>query len=98
LSKMTTRMEQYLEGNEPDEETLKRCIRKGTNAGAFVPVLNGSAFKNKGVQPLLDAVIDLPAFAGRRQPRSQVSCPTRKKRSSAKPVMTSRFPRWPSRS
>jgi elongation factor G len=51
-------MESYLEGNEIDEETLKRCIRKGTLAGAFVPVLTGTAFKNKGVQPLLDAVID----------------------------------------
>ncbi len=51
-------LEKYLEGNEPDVETLKRCIRKGTIAAAFVPVLNGSAFKNKGVQPLLDAVID----------------------------------------
>jgi len=51
-------MEAYLEGNEPSEETLIRCIRKGTIEGAFVPVLNGSAFKNKGVQPLLDAVVD----------------------------------------
>jgi elongation factor G len=51
-------LEAYLDGNEPDEETLKRCIRKGTIAGAFVPVLNGTAFKNKGVQPLLDAVVD----------------------------------------
>ncbi|WP_420559003.1 elongation factor G [Tepidicaulis sp.] len=51
-------MEAYLEGNEPDEETLKRCIRKGTMVQAFVPVLNGTAFKNKGVQPLLDAVVD----------------------------------------
>jgi elongation factor G len=52
----------YLEGKEPDEETLKRCIRKGTISFTFVPVLNGSAFKNKGVQPLLDAVVDfLPA-------------------------------------
>ncbi len=55
-------MEAYLEGNEPDEATLKKCIRKGTLAGAFVPVLTGSAFKNKGVQPLLDAVVDfMPA-------------------------------------
>ena len=55
-------MEAYLEGNEPDPETLKRCIRKGTLNGAFVPVLCGSAFKNKGVQPMLDAVVDfLPA-------------------------------------
>ncbi|BDI61496.1 elongation factor G [Qipengyuania nanhaisediminis] len=51
-------MEAYLEGNEPDAKTLKRLIRKGTLEQAFVPVLCGSAFKNKGVQPLLDAVID----------------------------------------
>ncbi len=51
-------MEAYLEGNEPDEKTLKACIRKGTVANAFVPVLCGSAFKNKGVQTLLDAVVD----------------------------------------
>ncbi|MFK7944986.1 MAG: elongation factor G, partial [Paracoccaceae bacterium] len=51
-------MEQYLEGNEPDVETLRRLIRKGTLEMAFVPVLGGSAFKNKGVQPLLNAVID----------------------------------------
>src|SRR5207249_306363 len=55
-------LEAYLGGEEPDAETLKRCIRKGTIAAAFVPVLCGSAFKNKGVQPLLDAVVDyLPA-------------------------------------
>ena len=51
-------MEGYLEGNEPSEETLIACIRKGTIAGDFVPVLCGTAFKNKGVQPLLDAVVD----------------------------------------
>jgi elongation factor G len=51
-------MEAYLEGNEPSEEVLKACIRKGTISGAFVPVLCGSAFKNKGVQPLLDSVVD----------------------------------------
>jgi len=51
-------MEAYLEGNEPDAATLKRLIRKGTMDRAFVPVLCGSAFKNKGVQPLLDAVVD----------------------------------------
>ena len=57
-------MEAYLDGVEPDEETLKRCIRKGTVSLTFVPVLNGSAFKNKGVQPLLDAVVDfLPSPA-----------------------------------
>ena len=51
-------MEAYLEGNEPDAETLKKLIRKGTLNHAFVPVCCGSAFKNKGVQPLLDAVVD----------------------------------------
>ncbi len=51
-------MEAYLEGNEPDIATLKRLIRKGTLNFSFVPVLCGSAFKNKGVQPLLDAVVD----------------------------------------
>ena len=51
-------MEAYLEGNEPDVATLKALIRKGTMERAFVPVLCGSAFKNKGVQPLLDAVVD----------------------------------------
>jgi len=55
-------MEAYLEGQEPDAETLKKCIRKGTIGQAFVPVLCGTAFKNKGVQPLLDAVVDfMPA-------------------------------------
>ena len=55
-------MEAYLEGTEPSVETLKKCIRIGTLAGNFVPVLTGTAFKNKGVQPLLDAVVDfMPA-------------------------------------
>src|SRR5439155_18555170 len=48
----------YLEGTEPDRDTLKKLIRKGTLNFSFVPVLCGSAFKNKGVQPLLDAVVD----------------------------------------
>jgi elongation factor G len=51
-------MEAYLEGEEPDEATLRSLIRKGTLSLSFVPVLAGSAFKNKGVQPLLNAVID----------------------------------------
>ena len=48
----------YLEGEEPDVDTLRKLLRKGTLALHFVPVLGGSAFKNKGVQPLLNAVID----------------------------------------
>ena len=51
-------MEAYLEGNEPSEETIKKCIRKAVLTGAFYPILCGSAFKNKGVQTLLDAVVD----------------------------------------
>ena len=55
-------LEAYLAGKEPDEATLIKCIRKGTVTFSFVPVICGSAFKNKGVQPLLDAVVDyLPA-------------------------------------
>src|ERR1700741_5440131 len=61
----------FLDGNEPDEATLKRLLRKAVLTGAFYPVLCGSAFKNKGVQPLLDAVvdylpspIDVPAIKG----------------------------------
>ena len=64
-------MEAYLEGNEPDNDTLRKLIRKGTLSMSFVPVLCGSAFKNKGVQPLLNAVIDylpgpldVPAYMG----------------------------------
>jgi len=50
--------EAYLEGNEPDEATLKALVRKGTVDNVFVPIFTGSAFKNKGVQPLLDAVVE----------------------------------------
>jgi elongation factor G len=53
-----TVMAAYLDGQEPDEATLKRLIRKATISSKFFPVLCGSAFKNKGVQPLLDAVVD----------------------------------------
>ena len=51
-------MESYLEGTQPTKETIKKLIRTGTIDSKFVPVLCGSAFKNKGVQPMLDAVVD----------------------------------------
>ena len=51
-------MEAYLNGEEIKEEDLIRCIRKGTLNFTFVPITTGSAFKNKGVQPLLDATIN----------------------------------------
>ena len=64
-------MESYMEGNIPDIATIKKLIRKGTIAQNFVPVLCGTAFKNKGVQPLLDAIVDylpspldIPAIKG----------------------------------
>ena len=64
-------MEAYLEGTEPDVPTLRSLIRKGTLAMAFVPVTAGSAFKNKGVQPMLNCVVDflpspmdVPAYMG----------------------------------
>ncbi|CAG9465391.1 unnamed protein product [Pedinophyceae sp. YPF-701] len=64
-------LEAYLEGEEPDVATLKKLIRKGCLNFSFTPVLLGTAFKNKGVQPLLDAVvdylpspIDVPAIKG----------------------------------
>jgi elongation factor G len=51
-------MESYLNGEDPSPDVLHRCIRKAVLSGAFYPVLCGSAFKNKGVQPLLDAVVE----------------------------------------
>ena len=51
-------MEAYLSGEEPSEAVIKKCLRKAVLIGAFYPILAGSAFKNKGVQPLLDAVVD----------------------------------------
>src|SRR5712675_168447 len=51
-------LEAYLEGHQPTVEQIKACIRKGTCGFRFVPVLCGAAFKNKGVQPLLDGVVD----------------------------------------
>jgi elongation factor G len=51
-------MEAYLGGEEPSEEVIKKCLRKAVLTGAFYPILCGSAFKNKGVQTLLDAVVD----------------------------------------
>ena len=72
-------MEAYLEGKEPDEETLHKCIRKGTISQKFVPVICGSAFKNKAVQVLLDSVIrylpsplDMPAVKGTQPGKEEI--------------------------
>ena len=88
----------FLDGKEPDEATLKRLIRKAVLTGAFYPVLCGSAFKNKGVQPLLDAVVDylpspvdVPAIKG-------IDPDKEAKKSSARPTTRSRWRCWRSRS
>ncbi len=72
-------MAAYLDGNEPDEALLKKLIRKAVISGAFYPVLCGTAFKNKGVQPLLDAVVDflpspldVPAIKGTDEAGNEV--------------------------
>jgi elongation factor G len=76
-------MEAYLEGNEPDEATLKRLIRKAVLNASFFPILAASAFKNKGVQTLLDAVVDYlpspldrPAIKGVDMKGNEVSRPS----------------------
>ncbi|HET7793674.1 MAG TPA: elongation factor G [Rhizobacter sp.] len=67
-----TALAAYLNGDEPSPELLRACVRNGTLAGAFVPVLAGAAFKNKGIEPLLDAVVDyLPAPQDVRVPEGQ---------------------------
>ncbi|BCX49308.1 elongation factor G 2 [Haloferula helveola] len=65
-------MEQYLEGNEPDVATIKKCIRKGTINLSFFPTYCGSAFKNKGVQNLLDAVVDYLPSPTEVEPQPEV--------------------------
>ncbi|MCB1851736.1 MAG: elongation factor G [Gammaproteobacteria bacterium] len=65
-------MEAYLEGEEPSLETLKSCIRKGTIALNFFPTFCGSAFKNKGVQPVLNGVVDYLPNPTEVQPQPEV--------------------------
>ena len=65
-------MEQYLDGVEPDMETIKTCIRKGTRELVFFPTFCGSAFKNKGVQLILNAVIDYLPNPTEVKPQAEV--------------------------
>jgi elongation factor G len=90
-------MEAYLGGEEPDTATLKKLIRKGTLNFSFVPVLCGSAFKNKGVQPLLDAWSTI-CRARSTFRRSRASSPARKTPTPALRPTTRRSRRWRSRS
>jgi len=94
-------MEKYLGGEAISEEDLKRCIRKATIAGAFVPVLNGTAFKNKGVQTLLDAVVDflpspvdikqIPAIDLKTEQPINITCGDKKFAGLAFKIMTDPF-------
>jgi elongation factor G len=85
---------EYLEGVEPDVPTLKRLIRQGTLALKFVPVVTGTAFKNKGVQPLLDAVIDYmpsPVEVEAIKGVDEKGEPTRRMSSDAEPLSALAF-------
>jgi elongation factor G len=94
-------MEKYLGGETISEEDLKKCIRKATVSGAFVPVLNGSAFKNKGVQTLLDAVVDylpspkdikeIPAIDLKTDQAITINCDNKKFSGLAFKIMTDPF-------
>jgi elongation factor G len=94
-------MEKYLAGESLTEEELKKCIRKATTTGAFVPVLNGSAFKNKGVQTLLDAVVDylpnpkdikeIPAIDLKNDQPITINCDNKKFSGLAFKIMTDPF-------
>ena len=94
-------MEAYLEGEEPDVPTLRKLLRKGTLALHFVPVLGGSAFKNKGVQPLSERRDRLSAQpAGRCRLHGLQAGPTRTKSVTSPAARTTTWPlpAWRSRS
>ena len=94
-------MEKYLGGEAISEEELKICIRKATISGSFVPVLNGTAFKNKGVQTLLDAVVDylpsprdiksIPAINNKTEEQITITCDNQKFAGLAFKIMTDPF-------
>lgn len=94
-------MERYLEGGDISEEELVSCIRKGTLSGDIVPVLNGTAFKNKGVQTLLDAIIDfmpsptdikeIPAIDEKTEEAITIDCGNKKLHALAFKIMNDPF-------
>ena len=97
LRRTRTLLEKFLDEEEITDDELRAAIRKATLAGEFVPVLNGTAFKNKGVQPLLDAVV-VPALAARPARRRRAPTSRATPISSARPPTTPRSPPSPSRS
>ncbi len=91
-------MESYLSGEEPSVDVIKKCLRKAVLTGAFYPILAGSAFKNKGVQPLLDAVVDYLPSAGGHPADAGPGLQDRRAGGFAAPRTTSRCRSWRSRS
>ena len=91
-------MEAYLSGEEPSVDVIKKCIRKAVLTGAFYPILAGSAFKNKGVQPLLDAVVDYLPSPVDIPPTPGHRLQDRRAGRRAAPPTTSRCRSWRSRS
>ena len=91
-------LEAYLDGKQPTVDELKACIRKGTCGFRFVPVLCGAAFKNKGVQPLLDAVVDYLPSPLDKPPVEGHEAEIRRKDRTVPPTTRRRSQALPSRS
>ena len=91
-------MEKYLDDEELSDDEIKRALRNGTLAFSFVPVLCGSAFKNKGVQPMLDAVVDFMPSPLDIPPTEGTNLQGRRDRRAAGRRGRRRSPRWRSRS
>ena len=91
-------MESYLNGEDPTAEVLNKCLRKAVLTGAFYPVLCGSAFKNKGVQPLLDAVVEYLPSPVDIPPTPGIDLQDRPAGGAPSLQTTSRFRCWRSRS
>ena len=92
-------MEKYLEGEDISVEELEAAIRRATLADKLNPILTGTAFKNKGVQPLLDAVVQVPPLAARHHRHRGPQARRRGREDRAlSPPTTSRSPGWPTRS
>ena len=86
-------MEKYLEGEEISEDEIRKALRKGTLAMKIVPVVTGSAFKNKGVQTLLDAVVDICRVRWTFR-QSKVSIRERMRLKHGKQIQVRRFQVW----
>ena len=90
-------MEDYLEGKEISQERIRKAIRAATIANEMVPVVCGTSYRNKGVQKLLDAIVDYSPLPRTSQP-SGASIPRPTRRRTVIPMTTPPSPPWPSRS